>query len=134
MHVAFREAMVARLLELERSFGFAEMLPVTWNDYQIEASREVANHPGLKQAVVDIGGVWELYLSETHKETMTEIFGSDWRRHQVQLPRRPARAASVGASPARASAGAAQAERREWRLREELLGSDRDSADYNENL
>ena len=47
VHVAFREAMVARLLELERSFGFAEMVPVSWNDYQIEASREVSNHPGL---------------------------------------------------------------------------------------
>ena len=87
VHVAFREAMVARLLELERSFGFAEMVPVAWNDYQIEASKEVPNHPGLKQAVVGIGGVWEIYLSETHKETMTEVFGSDWRKHQVQLPR-----------------------------------------------
>ena len=74
VHVAFREAMSMRLLELERSFGYAEMVPVPWHDYQIEANREAtANHPSLKQAVVDIGGVWEVYLSETWKETMLEI-------------------------------------------------------------
>ena len=71
VHVAFREAMSLRLLELERSFGYPEMLPVPWHDYQIEANREAAaNHPNLKQAVVDIGGVWEVYLVETWKETM----------------------------------------------------------------
>ena len=72
VHVAFREAMASRLLELERSFGFEEMTPVTWHDYQIEANKEVVNHAGLKQAVVDIGGVWEVYLSDTWKETMVE--------------------------------------------------------------
>ena len=64
VHVAFREAMATRLLELERSLGYTTMLPVPWHDYQIEANREAtANHPNLKQAVVDIGGVWEVYLS-----------------------------------------------------------------------
>ena len=33
VHVAFREAMATRLLELERSFGYAVMLPVPWHDY-----------------------------------------------------------------------------------------------------
>ena len=81
VHVAFREAMATRLLELERSFGYAEMLPVPWHDYQIEANKEAtANHPSLKQAVNDIGGVWEVYLSETWKESMADIFGLDWRR------------------------------------------------------
>ena len=103
MHVAFREAMASRLLELERSLGFVEMLPVTWNDYQVEASKEVAEHPSLKQAVADIGGVWEVYLSDTWRESMAEIFGSDWRKSQVALPRRPARVAPAGAPKARAS-------------------------------
>ena len=87
VHVAFREAMSMRLLDLERALGFPEMVPVPWHDYQIEANREAtANHPNLKQAVVDIGGVWEVYLFETWRETMAEFFGSDWRRNQVPLP------------------------------------------------
>ena len=65
VHVAFREAMASRLLELERSFGYTEMLPVPWHDYQIEANKEVANHPSLKQAVVGVGLRWEKTTSRT---------------------------------------------------------------------
>ena len=75
---------------------------------------------------MDIVGVWEIYLSETHKETMTEVFGSDWRKHQVKLPRgRPVRSASVGASPARSSAGEQRGPPQgplQPSLREDLLG------------
>ena len=55
VHLTFREAMSDRVLELQRSLGFATMVPVAWHDWQIEANREVANHPDLKQAVVGVG-------------------------------------------------------------------------------
>ena len=96
VHVAFREAMVKRVLALERSCGFPERLPISWHDYQIEANKEAADHPGLKQAVVDVGSGWEIYLSEAWKESMTEMFGSGWKKDQVRLPKPGSR---TGCSP-----------------------------------
>ena len=76
VHVAFREAMSMRLLDLERALGFPEMVPVPWHDYQIEANREAtANHPNLKQAVVDIGGVWGRSSASANPESQGEAGG-----------------------------------------------------------
>jgi len=87
VHLTFREAMADRVLGLERSLGFTKMVPVGWHDWQIEGNREVANHPDLKKAVAGVGLRWENYLSDTWRESMTEIFGSNWKKDAVRLPR-----------------------------------------------
>ena len=55
VHLTFREAMSDRVLQLQRSLGLPQILPVASHDWQIEANLEVANHPSLKQAVVGVG-------------------------------------------------------------------------------
>ena len=85
-HRAYREAMVTRVLELERALGFAEMVPIPWHEWQIIGNWEVVNHAGLKAELRALGVRWENYLSDTWTECMVETFGPAWKKSTRPLP------------------------------------------------
>ena len=88
-HRSYREAMVTRVLELQRKLGLADMAPLPWHEWQVIGNWEVLNHPSLKDELRELNMRWENYLSDTWKECMVETFGPEWKKSARPLPAGP---------------------------------------------